>query len=144
MVKFPMKFEAQANATSGITSLWTAQTDLLPPIPCAIPPEFMGPGGGYSPEDLFSLAIVNCVIATFKVYCERGKVSFQNIFGKAVLTVDRLHGESGIGMTQIDITFDVQGASDGEKVKKTLESAIQDCAVSNSIKTGKTFHINLI
>lgn len=144
MVKFPMKFEAQANATSGINSLWTSQTDLLPPIPTAIPPEFMGPGGGYSPEDLFSLAIINCVIATFKVYCEKGKLNFVGILGKAILTVDKLQGESGFGMTQIDITFDVQGASDEDRVKKTLESAIKDCAVSNSIKSGKTFHINMI
>lgn len=144
MVKFPMKFESQANATSGINSQWTSQTDLLPPIPVAIPPEFMGPGGGYSPEDLFSLAVVNCVIATFKVYCEKGKLNFTSIQGKAILTVDKISGESGFGMTQIDITFDVEGASDQERVKKTLESAIKDCAVSNSIKAGKTFHINMI
>lgn len=138
-----MKFEAQANATSGINSLWTAQTDQLPPIPSAIPHEFMGPGGGYSPEDLFSLAVLNCVIATFKVYCEKAKLTFQNLQGKATLTVDKMQGESGFGMTQIDITFDIQGASDKEKIKQTLESAIKDCAVSNSIKSGKTFHINI-
>lgn len=143
MVKFPMKFECQANAGPGIQTGWTAQADLLPPIPSAIPPEFMGPGGGYSPEDLFALAVVNCVIATFKVYCEKGKVSFQNIQGKAHLTVDKLPSEAGFGMTQIDVTFDVQGASDPEKIKKTLESAIKDCAVSNSIKSGKTFHMNI-
>lgn len=143
MVKFPMKFVAEANAGPGINSPWTAQTDLLPPIPSAIPPEFTGPGGGYSPEDLFSLAVINCVIATFKVYCEKGKLSFQNIQGKALLTLDKFVAEAGFGMTQIDLTFDIQGASDVEKVKKTLESAIKDCAVSNSIKSGKTFHINV-
>jgi uncharacterized OsmC-like protein len=143
MVHFPMKFGVQANASSGIASQWTCQTDLLPPIPSAIPLEFMGPGGGYSPEDLFALAVVNCVIATFKVYCEKGKLSFQNIEGKAILTVDKLPSEPGFGMTQIDITLNVNGASDKEKIKKTLETAIKDCAVSNSIKSGKTFHINV-
>jgi uncharacterized OsmC-like protein len=143
MVKFPMKFEVSANASSGINSQWTAQTDLLPPIPSAIPPEFMGPGGGYSPEDLFALAVVNCVIATFKVYAERAKIEFQTIQGKALLTVDKLATEAGFGMTQIDITLNVIGASDLEKTKKTLEMAIKDCAVSNSIKSGKTFHINI-
>ena len=71
MIKFPMKFEAEAHATPGASTQWTAQTDLLPPIPSAIPPEFMGPGGGYSPEDLFALALLNCLIATFKVYAEK-------------------------------------------------------------------------
>ncbi len=143
MIKFPMKFEVQANASSGINTQWTSQTDLLPPIPSAIPPEFMGPGGGYSPEDLFALAVLNCVIATFKVYCEKGKITFQTIQGKAHLTVDKLPSEAGFGMTQIDMTLDVRGANDPDKAKKTLELAIKDCAVSNSIKSGKTFHLNV-
>lgn len=137
-----MKFEVEAKASSGMNTQWTAQTDSLPPIPSAIPPEFMGPGGGYSPEDLFALAVVNCVIATFKVYAERAKIGFQTIHGKAILTVDKLPAEAGFGMTQIDVTLNVVGATDTEKTKKTLELAIKDCAVSNSIKSGKTFHIH--
>jgi hypothetical protein len=35
------------------------------------------------------------------------------------------------------------GTSDPDKAKKTLELAIKDCAVSNSIKSGKTFHLNV-
>jgi uncharacterized OsmC-like protein len=46
-------------------------------------------------------------------------------------------------MTHIDITVKVAGASDPDLAKKTLETAIKDCAVSNSIKTGKTFHIDI-
>lgn len=138
-----MKFEVEATASPGINTQWTSQTDQLPPIPSAIPPEFMGPGGGYSPEDLFALAVLNCVIATFKVYCEKGKITFEAIHGKAHLTVDKLPSESGFGMTQIDMTLDVRKANDPDKAKKTLELAIKDCAVSNSIKSGKTFHLNV-
>lgn len=144
MVKFPMKFEVEANASSGINTQWTAQTDKLPPIPSAIPPEFMGPGGGYSPEDLFALAVVNCVIATFKVYAEKGKVSFDTVQGKALLTVDKLPTEAGFGMTKIDISLSIKGAADTDQAKKTMEQAIKDCAVSNSIKSGKTFHIEFV
>ena len=32
-----------------------------------IPSEFEGPGGGYSPEDFYALALLNCFGATFKV-----------------------------------------------------------------------------
>jgi uncharacterized OsmC-like protein len=144
MLKFPMKFEVQATASSGVQYPWISQTDSLPPIPIAIPPEFTGPGGGYSPEDLFSLAVVNCIIATFKVYCEKSKITFQTVVGKAILTVDKLPSENGFGMVQIDITLDITGAPDKEKTKKTMELSIKDCAVSNSIKSGKTFHINVL
>ncbi len=143
MLKFPMKFEVQATASGGIDSRWSSQTDLLPPIPTAIPPEFSGPGGGYSPEDLFALSVVNCVIATFKVYCEKAKQTFQEIQGKATLTVDKIPGEVSFGMTQINMTFHVSGSSNPEKIKSLLEAAIKDCAVSNSIKSGKTFNIHV-
>lgn len=143
MVKFPMKFEVIAAASSGMGTPWTSQTDQFPPIPCAVPAEFMGPGGAYSPEDLFALSILNCIIATFKVYAEKGKVSFKTIKGKAQLTVDKLVDQPGFGMTHIDIALDIENASDPERVRHVLEHAIKDCAVSNSIKTGKTFHINV-
>lgn len=142
VIKFPLKFEAQASASAGSHNNWTAQADQLPPIVSAIPPEFMGPGGGYSPEDLFAISLVNCLIATFKVYCEKSKVSFQEIKGKVILTVDKI-GAQGFVMTHADIFFDITGASDAENARRLLDGSIRDCAVSNSIKTGKTFHIKI-
>lgn len=137
-----MKFEVQASASSGTNKNWTAQTDLLPPIPSAIPPEFMGPGGGYSPEDLFAISLLNCLIATYKVYCEKSKVSFRDLKGKVILTVDKMI-EHGMAMTHAEIFLDITGASDPEKARTLVDAAIRDCAVSNSIKTGKSFHINI-
>lgn len=103
----------------------------------------MGPGEGYSPEDLFAMALLNCLIATFKVYCEMAKVTFQEIQGRATITLDKQAGQSSLAMTQADIFLDVSGASDQGRVRKLLDNAVKDCAVSNSIKTGKTFHINV-
>jgi uncharacterized OsmC-like protein len=143
MIKFPMSFEVMASATPGAQSQWDAKTEHLPPIRSAIPPEFMGPGGGYSPEDLFALALLNCLIATFKVYCEMSKTTFQEIHGKVKLTVDKLTGQSGFVFTEADVFFDITGATDPVKVRKLLDASIKDCAVSNSIKTSKTFHINI-
>lgn len=143
MIKFPLKFEVSASAGPKAESQWTAQADNLPPIVSAIPPEFMGPGGGYSPEDLFAISLLNCLIATFKVYCERSNVHFEKVDGRVQLTVDKMAGETGFAMTQAEIFFDITGASDVEKARKMMNSAIKDCAVSNSIKTGKAFHINV-
>ena len=143
MMKFPIKFDVEATASSGMGSGWTAQADALPPIPSAIPVEFMGQGGGYSPEDLFAIALLNCLIATYKVYCEKSKISFQQIKAKASLTVDKLPDHGGLGMTQIEVTLNVEGASDPTQARQVLENAIKDCAVSNSIKSGKTFQIHI-
>lgn len=141
MVKFPIRFEARAASPAGAGTTWKAESGSLSPIVSAIPPEFNGPGGGYSPEDLFALALLNCLIATFKVYAEKSNVTFREIQAKADLTVDKVPGQSGFMMTQADVFLDVAGASDPELGKKLLNAAIKDCAISNSIKTGKTFHI---
>lgn len=143
MLKFPLNFEVQASASSGMGSTWTSQTNHQPPITMAIPPEFMGPGGGFSPEDLFAMAVLNCIIATFKVYAEKSKVAFSEIFGKAILTVDKQPNTSTITVPHLDFSFEVKGAADSEKTRKVLDSAIKDCIVSNSIKSGKTFHIDI-
>lgn len=143
MVKFPLKFESEVSSPQGIATTWQAKADQLAPIQCSIPPEFMGPGGGYSPEDLFGLSLLSCLIATFKVYAEKSNITFQEIKGKVSLTVDKVPSESAFVMTQADITLDLIQPSNAEKAKQLLEAAIRDCAVSRSIKTGKTFHINI-
>jgi organic hydroperoxide reductase OsmC/OhrA len=143
MMKFPMKFEVEATATQGIRNTWSGQSGSLPPIPSAIPPEFMGPGGGYSPEDLFALALLNCLIATFKVYCEKSKISFESIKSRAILTVDKQPAENFIWMKHVEVFIDVNGSSDPDKARQLLDSSLKDCAVSQSIKSGKTFHLKV-
>ncbi len=143
MLKFPMKFEVTSTATSGILSQWTAQADSLPPIPSAIPPEFSGPGGGYSPEDLFGIAILNCLISMYKVYCEKSKITFKSIEGKAIVVVDKSPSEPSFVVTEVNFYIDVAGVSHQEKAKSLFDQAAKDCPLGNSIKAGKTFHINI-
>ena len=138
-----MKFEAGASGASGLSSVWTSQVEKLPPIECAIPVEFQGPGGGYSPEDLLSISLLSCLIATFKVYCEKSQASFEEIKTRATLKVDRHPSENSISITEIDIFIDVSGASDSEKVRSLLDKSIKECMISNVIKAGKTFHLNV-
>ena len=79
MMQFPMHFYAKGESPSGMQTLWPMTVDHLPPISCAIPQEFRGPGGGYSPEDLLGLAALSCLIATFKVFAQMSSLQFENI-----------------------------------------------------------------
>ena len=139
MIKFPMHFKVEAKSASGIATNWSAKENHLPPIPSAIPPEFAGPGGGYSPEALFGIAVLNCLIATFKVYCEKSNVQFEELKAKADIKVDKEPAATSFFISQVDIDIQVKGSSDVEKVTKLLDAAIKDCAISNSIKSCKTF-----
>jgi len=143
MIKFPMKFEAEASSKSGIQSVWEAKADSFSPISSSIPAEFGGPGTGYSPEDLFALAVLNCLIATFKVYAEKSEVIYDQISTKASLTIDKLPSSPSFEITQVDVHFHVTGAKDPAKLRKILETSIEQCAVSNSIKSGKTYKIQI-
>lgn len=142
-MKFPMLFTVSSKATSGISSHWKCAAGNLPAIDSSIPAEFGGPGQGYSPEDLFALAVLNCIIATFKVYCEKSNLQFTEIDGKAVLSVNKHPSEKTLWMSDLEITINVSGSSNPEKVKMMLDKAVQDCAVSNSIKTSKAFHLKV-
>jgi len=143
MSMFSLKFEVSAEAKPGISTTWQAQVKSLEPIKIAIPPEFHGPGGGYSPEDLYGLSVLNCLIALFKDLAERNSVIFEKIEGKLLVTMDKDPQTNGLILTHLDITFNIIGAADKEKTRTFLEKAIAQCPVTNSIKSGKTCHINI-
>ena len=143
MIKYPLKFKANAKASAGSQTTWTAQAEENAPIPCAIPPEFMGPGGGYSPEDLYALALLNCVIATFKVFAEKSALNFTEVTGEAELTIDR--GEGGMPwINHIALKLSLSGASDPEKGEKVLQEAKKACIVCNSMRTEVSLETQLI
>lgn len=141
MAKFPMRFEVYSDATSEVTCSWKLQSNSKEPICCSVPVEFGGPGGGYTPEDLFALSVISCITSAFKVNCEKKGESFKKVSMKAALTMNE--GPEGLHFPEIDIKVDVTGASDIEKVKTLLEEASKNCPVSNSIKSAKILHIKV-
>ena len=141
--QFPLRYEVNAEATEGISSIWKAQTNALAPTSCAIPPEFNGPGGAYSPEDFFALAILNCMIASFKFHCEKAGQHFEKIKGNASLSITKDPETEHLLLNEVYIKFDVSGSSDAGHVKNLLEQAIKECPVGNAVKTGKSFQINV-
>ena len=143
MSKFPLHFTVQALTEEGISTTWHASAEKLPSITCSIPAEFSGPGKAYSPEDLFGLALINCLVATFKVYAEKAGLHFSTLLAKADVKMDIDSTTNKMSITEIHTDFTIEGASDPEKTRKILDKAIADCAISNSIKSGKNFSYNI-
>lgn len=137
MIQYPMNFVSQSSATEGIQASWstsTASGELMG----AIPPEFEGPGNGYSPEDFYVLALTNCFIATFKVFAEKSKLSFASLEAQGKLTLDR--DEKGIPwMKHFHLNVQLKGCAENEKAQRLLQKTSQSCMVLNSVKTEKTF-----
>ena len=135
-------FSIEATLQGGAATWQTKQQD-LPVVPVAVPKEFNGPGGGYSPEDLFAMACTNCIIATFKVYIELAKVTFSKLQANTKLVVGKHPEEQYLAMLELEISIHITGASDKILVKKNLEQAVRNCAVCNSVKAKKIVRVTI-
>ncbi|HEY2811738.1 MAG TPA: OsmC family protein [Rhabdochlamydiaceae bacterium] len=133
-----MHFEAEGESPSGIQTPWSLKTKDLDPIVCAIPPEFRGPGGAYSPEDLLGLAALSCLMATFKVYSAMASLTYEKIMGSVTVTVDRPKGMP-VKITQIQISLRVKDPSQREKAQQLLEETKKSCLVTNSLAIEKVY-----
>ena len=141
MPQFPMEFRTQVTATSDPQATWKSFAGESP-VTCAIPPEFAGPGGGASPEDLYALALTNCFVATFKVFAARAKLEFADLIAETTLTVER--NEKGFPwMSRLLIQIKLRGAVDREKTRELLEKTTKQCMVIESTKTKVDFEFNL-
>lgn len=138
MVKYPLRFEVTASAESGISRVWSSRAGDRDPVPIAIPPEFEGPGGGFSPEDLYALALMNCFAATFKVIAERSRVEYRGLSLSGALTVDR--DESGAPwMKRFELSVLLEGVADPERADRVLKKTSASCLILNSVKTEIAF-----
>ncbi|HRW58169.1 MAG TPA: OsmC family protein [Chlamydiales bacterium] len=141
MIEFPLKYELQAKATPGVDQKWEAYKNGTQSIEVSIPPDFKGSGEGYSPEDLFGLAILNCVIGMFKILAEKEKASFEAIEGKIVITLDKDETQNFFSVTEANLEFKIKNSEDFEKAKQVLEKAILSCPIGRSVKCAKTYNI---
>ncbi len=142
MIQYPLTFKVSSLATGHTSTAWKScyypTTGEAQWAAVAIPPEFDGPGGGYSPEDFYALALLNCFVATFKVIAEKSKLDFKDFNCEGRLTVDR--DEKGAPwMSAFKINGTLTGVVDAERARRILEKTSQSCMVLNSVKTVKTF-----
>jgi organic hydroperoxide reductase OsmC/OhrA len=141
---YPMDFSVQVQAGPGVQRNWTSTAASVPTaVPCAIPPEFKGPGGGFSPEDLYAMAVANCFVATFKVFAEKSQAVYETIDVSAKLAVD-LSEQGQPWMARVHLNVTVAGAQSPEKMERILQRVSQSCFVLNSIRSEKTFEFHLV
>lgn len=141
MIKYPMSFEINASSTPGASTLFEAGAHHLPSIRCAIPPEFAGPGGGYSPEDLFALSALTCFIATFKVFAQKSGLAYNHIAGRTKLHIDRVQGRPEF--TKLETVIELSGVGDEAKARQLLGEAEKWCLVTAAIRCEKSYNYQI-
>jgi len=137
-----MKFEVKSQTKSGIQTSWSSKAREHE-LTMAIPSEFEGPGSGFSPEDLYAMALVNCFVATFKVVAEKSKLEFSNLDASGILSLD--NGADGkLWMAKIEIAVSLSGVSETQKAVRLLQKASEICMILNSTKTEKVFNFQVV
>ena len=142
MIQYPISFTAKAHSKSGIQSSWFMESQNLE-VQCAIPPEFEGPGGALSPEDLFAQALTNCFLATFKVYAEKSRVQFARISVTSELIVDLDENKKPI-MKKCVLNVEISGCENEVRTRAIAERAFASGFILNSVKTELQFNLTIV
>ena len=133
MAQYPVEFMADTVAPSGVQNNWTS-TSSADRSSVSIPPEFKGPGGGLSPEDLFNQALANCFVATFKVFAENSKMTFDAVSVESRLVVDL--DESGRPvMKDFYLHATIRSPSNRDRALLLAKKASASGFILNSVKT---------
>lgn len=104
-------------------------------IQVACPPEFGGPGGIISPEDLFVASLAVCVMATFINRCARKGVELVSYASKNEGFMEFVDDAYQITKVWLRPTIKIADSSKLELAKSLLHEAEAVCPVGRSVKT---------
>jgi len=116
----------------------TVSSPQLPDIQTAPPPEFDGPGGVWSPENLLCAAIADCFILTFRGVSRAARFEWLTLECRVEGTLERAEGVSQFTRYATTATLTVPAGSDVAKARALLERAEHSCLVSNSLRGTRT------
>lgn len=105
-----------------------------PTLEVAPPPEFKGPAGVWTPEDLFVAAVDICTMTTFLAFANHKKLPLLSYESSAKGTLENVEGK--YQFTQVSLTPRITVASEADVplAEKIIRDAEASCLISNSIK----------
>jgi len=126
-------FEATVVWTGGRAGRLAAPGN--PPLPVAAPPQFGGPTGVWSPEQLLVASVASCLMSTFVYFAERFKVQLASYSSSARATVEQT--PQGLRFTAIEVAITVT-VPDEEALRKASSLRLKEklekyCPVSAAV-----------
>ena len=104
-----------------------------PDLELATPPDFGGPEGIWSPEDLLVAAVNSCILTTFLYYRVRAGIELTGYKSTAEGTL--VYTGQALEFLEVAVRPEVLVASEGdrEKAAAALERSEQTCLISNAL-----------
>jgi organic hydroperoxide reductase OsmC/OhrA len=140
MPSYPMEFVSEAKANHSFELPWAISSGDMNTL-CSVPINFGGVGGGFSPEDLFLQAVMNCFVGTFKVMAKLSKMTFTNMQVSGKLYVDK-NQEGKVCMKTIHLAIAILGADRPERLENLVSKALRDGFIINSVKSEILYSLN--
>lgn len=131
------QYEYQATVTWTGEKKGQATVEGLPAVEVAIPPEFGGHEGMWSPESMLVSSVASCIMTTFIAIAEASKFSFSGYESTAKGLLERT--DSGYRFTSIEVAVQLTvGSGDEAKGERLLEKAEANCFISKSVNAEVT------
>ncbi len=104
-----------------------------PSLTVSTPPEFKGPPGYWSPEELFLASIDSCIMTTFLYFAEKMGLVFSSYKSQIQGEVNLREGRLLFTSIVVNPTIKVKDGLNEEKAKICIEKAEKYCLISSSI-----------
>ena len=114
-----------------------------PGLEVATPPEFGGPEGIWTPEDLLTTAVESCIMASSLFFLNRGKIGFKSYKSKAVGHLEK--GPTGLVFSRIaiEVSLELEDSGQADAAHKAVVQAEKSCPLSNSLSCPVELSINV-
>lgn len=110
----------------------------LPTLSTTAPPEFDGPPGHWSPENLLVAAAADCFILTFRGVARASRLEWERLSCEVEGVLDRADGVNRFTELTIRPVLTLFDETSRDKAQRCLEKAERACLVTNSLLTRKT------
>lgn len=114
------------------------------PIQCAPPPEFDGPGGLWTPEQLLLSAVSSCFVLSFKAIARASEFEWIGIECDVTGSLDRVDRRVQFTRIDTDAKLVISEDADQDRARLLLEKAEKTCFVSNSLNCQREFSCRLV
>ena len=134
-------YETSIDWTEG--KIGEANSNGKPALQIATPPEFGGPEGIWTPEDLLTSAVESCIMASSLFFLNRSKVQTRSYKSKAVGHLEK--GPTGLAFTRIAVavTLELEDPAQADAAHKAVVQAEKTCPLSNSLSCPVELSINI-
>lgn len=134
----------QVSATGAPLGDVMVSSPQLPDIVTAPPPQFDGPGGRWTPENLLCAAVADCFILTFRSLARAARFEWVQLDCRVEGTLERVDGQTRFTRFLTIATLAVQPGNDHGKGRELLERAEQVCLIANSLLGVRTLQVQII